>query len=115
MKKIIIALALAITVSAAHAGDIGTIVGTNILVGTAAGAALGSATAVPAYMEGGNVKVFAAGAGWGALVGAGLGLAYSVYNIYFHFDIHKDAKKAMTDGDFDIALDMTGIRFSKTF
>lgn len=102
-------------VSSAYAGDIGTIVGTNVLVGTAAGAALGSATAVPAYMEGGNVKVFAAGAGWGALVGAGLGLAYSVYNIYFHFDIHKDAKKASLDGEFDLAIEMTGIRISKTF
>lgn len=115
MKKIIIVLAMVIAAAPVFAGDIGTIIGTNILVGTAAGAALGSATAVPSYMEGGNVKVFAAGAGWGALVGAGLGLAYSFYNIYFHFEIHKDKKKALTESEFNLAMDFTGIRLSKNF
>lgn len=115
MKKFIVALVMALVATPVWAGDIGTIIGTNILVGTAAGAALGGATAVPSYMEGGNIKVFAAGGGWGALVGAGLGLAYSFYNVYFHFEIHKDRKKAFVEEGFSLAMNLQGLMVSKTF
>lgn len=84
MKKILVALIITVFLAgAANAGNIAMIIGTDIMIGAAAGAALGAAIATPFYISGGSLdaSVYVTGLGWGFVSGAGVGLLYSIWNV----------------------------------
>jgi ABC-type Fe3+-siderophore transport system permease subunit len=83
MKKTIMLLLLLLFAGTVFAGNIGTIIATDTLIGFAGGAAMGAALSTPAFLNGNgtNGRLYLIGAGWGGLIGAGIGLLYSIYNI----------------------------------
>jgi len=82
-KTLIITMVLALLGAPVFAGDIGNIIGVDMIMGITAGAAMGVAFSTPSYMGGSQTDgtVFLAGAGWGALIGAVLGLGYGIYGV----------------------------------
>lgn len=99
-KTIIIALILALTGVPVFAGDIGNIIGVDMLMGITAGAAMGVAFSTPSYMDGdqSDGTVFLVGAGWGALAGAILGLGYGIYGVIEHINMrNKSTIKSSID------------------
>ena len=90
MKKIIIiTMILAVLGAPVFAGDIGNIIGVDMLMGITAGAAMGVAFSTPSYMDGSQTDgtIFLVGAGWGALAGAILGLGYGIYGVVEHINM----------------------------
>jgi hypothetical protein len=101
MKKIILlTMVLAVLGAPIFAGDIGNIVGVDMIMGITAGAAMGVAFSTPSYMEGSQKDgtTFLVGAGWGTLAGAILGIAYGVYGVVDHINMrNKSTIKASID------------------
>ena len=103
MKKIIlITMVLAVLGAPIFAGDIGNIVGVDMIMGITAGAAMGVAFSTPSYMEGSQKDgtTFLVGAGWGTLAGAILGIAYGVYGVMDHINMrNKSTIKSSIDAN----------------
>jgi len=119
MKKIIITvLALAMCAGSLSAGSIATMIGSDILVGAAAGGALGAALSTPAFLEGGGKDgmQYEIGASWGLLIGAGVGFIYSFYDLTVQKGSPAPQRKAFlgTD-DMYVCTDGTYINFVKKF
>ncbi len=124
MKRILLVLLIFTAASAGvYAGDIGKIFGVNIAIGAFGGAAMGTALSVPPFLEGDgqNVRIFAAGAGWGAVIGASVGLVYSFYNVVVHVNRKEGSavkKSYFEEEDFGLRLtygDNIGIKLTKNF
>ena len=89
MKKILAAVLITVFLAGAvQAGNIATIIGTDIVVGACAGAALGAAIATPFFITGGSDdgSIYLTGAGWGFVCGAGAGLLYSIRNVIYYIN-----------------------------
>ncbi|MCE5300133.1 MAG: hypothetical protein LLG37_04570 [Spirochaetia bacterium] len=117
MKKTFVIILVLMLSAPVFAGDIGAIMGSNLFIGAVGGAAMGCALSVPSYMEGSNVRVFAAGGGWGALIGSGLGLAYGVYAVILHIDMRNKSKAGIEGTEPFLAYnpEKTGFEIKKTF
>ena len=122
MKKILAAVLITVVMTAsAHAGNIATIMGTDIIIGAAAGAALGTAIATPFFIAGGSKDgaLYLTGAGWGFVCGAGAGLLYGIWNvIYFVNERNAQPEKKKTFlgvEDLYLASDGTGFTLTKKF
>lgn len=121
MKKIIITvLALAMCAGSVSAGSIATIIGSDMLVGAAAGGALGAALSTPSFLEGGSKDAmqYAIGASWGVLIGAGVGFIYSFVDISMRGGSAGPVpqKKAfLGTGDLYVSADGTYINLVKKF
>ena len=113
MKKILLTvLIVALAAGTASAGEIGSIIGIDMLVGAFGGAAIGAVASVPAFLEGNGLQpeVFVVGVGWGALIGGGIGFCYSIYDIIYHVQkkqgvIKPQEKKAYLGDDLYIDFD----------
>ena len=122
MKKIIMTAVLTALLGApVFAGDIGNIVGVDMIMGITAGVAMGVAFSTPSYMGGSQSDgtVFLVGAGWGALAGAILGLGYGIYGVFDHINMrNKSTIKASIDSN-DIFVqynpEKTGIQITQKF
>lgn len=118
MKKILLALAIAVfTAGAATAGNIGTIMATDITIGALAGTALGAAIATPFFIAEGSTDagMYLSGAGWGFICGAGAGLLYSIWNIIYYVNERgggTPVKKKAFLGDEDLYLFASGTGFT---
>ncbi len=124
MKRILLVLFIFTAVSTGvFAGDIGRIFGVNTAIGAFGGAAVGTALSVPPFLEGDgqNVRIFAAGAGWGAVIGASVGFIYSFYNVAVHVNRKEgNAVKKSYFEEEDFRLRLTyggniGIKLTKNF
>lgn len=120
-KTIIITMVLAMLSAPVFAGDIGNIVGIDLLMGITAGAAMGVAFSTPSYMEGSQKDgtTFLVGAGWGTLAGAILGIAYGIYGVVDHINMRKKSTiKASIDGQeifVQYNAERTGIQITQKF
>ncbi len=121
MKKTLIALIIsAVLASCAMAGDIGNIIGVDLLIGAAGGAAMGCALATPSYMSGDqkDATTFLVGAGWGALAGSIVGLAYGVYGVIEHVNMRSKSKTGMIEPDgvfVEYNTQKCGLQFTRVF
>jgi len=90
MKKLsMVAVIMVFFAINAFSGEIAYKLGEDMLVGSLISATIGVAFSAPSYINGGpnaNPAVFGAGACWGALIGAGVGLLYGAYDIYEFID-----------------------------
>jgi hypothetical protein len=120
MKKLAFTvLIMAILSPFASAGDIGNIIGVDMMIGMAGGAAMGCAFATPSYM-GGSQKdgtTFLVGAGWGVLVGSVVGLAYGIYGVVDHVNMRSKSKASIDTGNVyvDINTEKNGIQLTRNF
>ena len=120
MKKIMIASIMALLLAPlASAGDIGNIMGVDMMIGIMGGASFGCAFAAPSYL-GGSQKdgtTFLVGAGWGALVGAVIGMAYGIYGVTDHINMRTKSKASIDSNDVyvDVNMQKLGLQFTKTF
>jgi hypothetical protein len=118
MKKILAALMITVFLAgAAQAGDIATIIGTDIVVGAVAGTALGAAIATPFFITGGSkdASFYMTGGGWGFVCGAGAGLLYSIWNVIYYMNGRSGAapeKKKAFLGIEDLYLASNGAGFT---
>jgi hypothetical protein len=122
MKKIIMtAIMLAILGAPAFAGDLGNIIGVDMIMGITAGAAMGVAFSTPSYMGGSQADgtVFLVGAGWGAVAGAILGIGYGIYGVIDHINMrNKSTIKASVDSNeifVQYNPEKTGIQITQKF
>jgi len=118
MKKILAAVIITVFLAgAAQAGNIATIIGTDIIEGACAGAALGAAIATPFFITGGSTdgSIYLTGAGWGFVCGAGAGLLYSIWNVIYYINERgggtPEKKKAFL-GTEDLYLASNGAGFT---
>jgi hypothetical protein len=114
MKKILAAIIITVFLAgAAQAGNIATIIGTDIIIGAVAGTALGAAIATPFFITDGSTdgSVYLTGAGWGFVCGAGAGLLYSIWNIIYYVGERETppAKKKAFLGTEDLYLAASGM------
>lgn len=113
MKKIsILIIFIFIFTGFAFAGNIANIIAFDTLIGAVGGAALGAALSTPAYLQGGAVRseLFFIGAGWGGVIGAGIGLCYSVYHVITYAqEKNIPVKKKVFFGTEDMYLASNGI------
>lgn len=117
MKKILAAILITVFLAgAARAGNIAMIVGTDVMIGAFAGAALGAAIATPFYITSGSTdgSVYLSGAGWGFVCGAGAGLLYSIWNVIYFINERGGAteKKKVFLGTEDLYLASNGTGFT---
>jgi hypothetical protein len=120
MKKLMIcAVLMAMLVPFSSAGDIGNIIGSDMMIGIAGGGAMGCAFATPSYMGGGqkNATTFLVGAGWGALAGAVIGLGYGIYGVTDHVKMRSNSKASIDSNDIYVNINVQkfGLQFTKTF
>jgi hypothetical protein len=121
-KNIIIILMCAIFTAPVFAGDIGNIIGVDLMMGIAGGAAMGVAFSTPSYMDGGTTAdptVFLVGAGWGAIAGAIAGLAYGIYGVVDHVNMRNKSTIKASAGSEDIVVEYNpstlGIQITQKF
>ena len=122
MKKILAAVIIAVFLAVpAQAGNIGTIIGSDVMVGAFAGAALGAAIATPFFISNGSKdgSYYLTGAGWGFVCGAGAGLLYSIWNVVYYINERgggTPGKKAfLGTEDLYLASNGTGFTLIKKF
>jgi|SRR5208337_1474816 len=105
------------------AGEIANKLGEDMLVGSLISSMVGVAFSAPSYINGGNTanpEVFGAGACWGALIGAGLGLLYGTYDVYEYIDDKntmqkKNKKSAFLEPDILFSFNNGMMILSKNF
>jgi hypothetical protein len=118
MKKILAAALITVLFACtAQAGNVGTIIGTDVIIGAAAGAALGAAIATPFYINAGSSdgSIYITGAGWGFVCGAGAGLLYSIWNVIYFVNERgggTPSKKKAFLGTEDLYLAANGTGFT---
>jgi len=121
MKKITCILIILVMMipAAASAGEIGSIIATDVLIGSVAGAAVGAGLSIPSFLEGNGTKpqVLLQGAGIGLLIGAGLGFGYSIYNIIYFINVKEEGvrqRAELNKKDFYIAVDPLNMQVQLT-
>lgn len=117
MKKVfLIIFLICFLTSIIKAGDAGNIMASDILLGTFVCSGFGTLLALPSYMQGGsqNATVLAVGASYGALIGAGLGFIYGIYDLIQKKQTQKELpKKTMFFRQKnDIVLNMEFLKLS---
>ncbi|MBP7792453.1 MAG: hypothetical protein KA120_05260 [Candidatus Goldbacteria bacterium] len=123
MKRVLILILFLLTATGfVFAGNVANIIAFDTLIGAAGGAALGAALSTPAYLQGGaeNSQLFFVGAGWGGIIGASIGLCYSIYHIITYvqgINVPEKKKEKAFPGTNDIYLTSNGTNliFLKTF
>ncbi len=125
MKKILITVIIAgMFTGSLFAGEIADKLGEDMLVGSLISSMVGVAFSAPSYINGGNTAnpaVFGAGACWGALIGAGLGLLYGTYDVYEYIDDKnntmqkKNRKSAYEEPDILLSFNDGMMILSKKF
>jgi hypothetical protein len=117
MKKILAAIIITVLLAgAAQAGNIATIIGTDVMIGAVAGTALGAAIATPFFITNGSKdgSFYLTGGGWGFVCGAGAGLLYSIWNVVYYINERsgETPKKKAFLGTEDLYLASNGAGFT---
>lgn len=84
MKKLLFITVLSLTfIININAGNAGNIMAVDILLGSSICSVFGTLLSLPSFMQGNseNPTVLYVGAGHGALIGAGIGFIYGIYDI----------------------------------
>ncbi len=119
MKKIIfITVIILIFIININAGNAGNTMAFDILLGTSICSAFGTLLSLPSFMQGGsqNSTVLYVGASYGALIGAGLGFIYGIYDIIRNTQERKELQKqtGILYNNNDICLKIENFNLSIT-
>lgn len=121
MKKILfLTVLIMIFIVTVNAGNAGNTMAFDILLGTSICSAFGTLLSLPSFMQGNsqNLTVLYVGAGYGALIGAGLGFIYGIYDIIRATQERKELPKqteVIYNSDICFKFENLNLTISKKF